>query len=107
MLSTLYRYASVAWIGGGFGAGIHNTLEPAAWGLPVAFGPRFEKFAEAQGLIACGASRAAHDEAAAVLLLEQLTSNTDEMTRMGALAGRFVESGRGATDRIMSFLRSI
>jgi 3-deoxy-D-manno-octulosonic-acid transferase len=107
MLSTLYRYASAAWIGGGFGVGIHNTLEAAAWGLPVAFGPRFEKFAEAQGLIACGAARAAHDEAAAVLLIEQLTSNSDEMTRMGALAGRFVESGRGATDRIMSFLRSI
>jgi 3-deoxy-D-manno-octulosonic-acid transferase len=107
MLSTLYRYAHIAWVGGGFGAGIHNTLEAAAWKLPVLFGPRFGKFAEAKGLIETGAAIAARDEAHAVNLIAQLTSNWVETARMGPLAGRFVASGRGATDKIMSFLSSI
>jgi len=107
MLSTLYRYASIAWIGGGFGAGIHNTLEAAAWNLPVVFGPRFEKFAEAKGLIEVRAALGALDEADALLLLEQITMNSGELGRMGLRAGQFVESGRGATDRIMSFLSAI
>ncbi len=54
LLSTIYRYGKIAYVGGGFGAGIHNTLEPAAFGLPVVFGPRFGKFAEARELVAAG-----------------------------------------------------
>lgn len=107
MLSTLYRYANVAWIGGGYGAGIHNTLEAAAWSLPVVFGPRFEKFAEALGLIEAGGALAAHTEAEASQILKKLTTNSPEMSRMGAAAGGFVVSGRGATDKIMSFLSAI
>jgi 3-deoxy-D-manno-octulosonic-acid transferase len=57
MLSGLYRYGHIAYIGGGFGAGIHNTLEAAAFGLPVIFGPRYEKFQEAKDLIALDAAR--------------------------------------------------
>ena len=106
MLSTLYRYAHLAWIGGGFGSGIHNTLEAAAWRLPVVFGPRHEKFAEAIGLIAAEGALAAFNESEAVQILKQLTSNSTEMSRMGAAAGAFVTSGRGATDKIMSFLRA-
>jgi 3-deoxy-D-manno-octulosonic-acid transferase len=104
-LSKLYRYADLAWIGGGFGAGIHNTLEAAAWKVPVLFGPRYEKFAEAKGLIACGAAVAAENEAKGMQLLRRLTANTTEIAGMGDKAGRFVISGRGATDKIMSFLR--
>ena len=52
MLSSLYRYSNVAYIGGGFGAGIHNTLEAAAFGLPVIFGPNYQKFREARELVA-------------------------------------------------------
>jgi 3-deoxy-D-manno-octulosonic-acid transferase len=106
MLSTLYKYANVAWIGGGFGAGIHNTLEAAAWGLPVVFGPRYEKFVEAKGLIAVEGALAAGNEYEAEQILVQLTFNSTEMARMGAAAGGFVATGRGATDKIMSFLRA-
>jgi 3-deoxy-D-manno-octulosonic-acid transferase len=106
MLSTLYRYAHVAWIGGGFGAGIHNTLEAAAWRLPVVFGPRYEKFAEACGLIEVGGAMAARDEAEALRLLKRLTADSTELQNMGNAAGTFVASGRGATDKIMSFLRA-
>ncbi len=51
LLSSLYRYGKIAYIGGGFGAGIHNTLEPAAFGLPIIFGPKFQKFEEANTLV--------------------------------------------------------
>ena len=105
-LSSMYRYATIAWIGGGFGAGIHNTLEAAAWSLPVFFGPRFEKFAEARGLIDSGAAIGAHDEEEAVQLLSRFASDSTEIPTMGMAAGAFVEARRGATDKIMSFLRS-
>lgn len=107
LLSTLYRYAHVAWIGGGFGAGIHNTLEAAVWRLPIVFGPRYEKFAEAKELIDIGGALAARDESQAAHILRDLTSNSSEMARMGANSERFVAAGRGATDKIMSFLREI
>ncbi len=106
MLSALYRYAKIAWIGGGFGDGIHNTLEAAAWNVPVVFGPRYEKFAEAKGLIAVGGALSGSDESEAALILKRLTSNNPQMARMGVAAGGFVASGRGATDKIMSFLRA-
>ena len=105
-LSAMYRYATIAWIGGGFGAGIHNTLEAAAWSLPVFFGPRFEKFAEAGGLIDSGAAIGAHDEEEAVRLLSRFASDSTEIPTMGMAAGAFAEARRGATDKIMSFLRS-
>ena len=106
ILSALYRYAMIAWIGGGFGDGIHNTLEAAAWNVPVVFGPHYEKFAEAKGLIAVGGALSAPDEREAAQILKKLTSNIPEMARMGAAAGGFVATGRGATDKIMSFLRA-
>ena len=54
LLSSIYRYADVTYVGGGFGVGIHNTLEAAVWDVPVIFGPNNERFQEAQGLKACG-----------------------------------------------------
>lgn len=57
ILSSIYQYGQVAYIGGGFGVGIHNTLEAAAWGMPVVFGPNYKKFKEACELIECGAAR--------------------------------------------------
>ena len=54
LLSKLYRYATVAYIGGGFGVGIHNILEAVAYGKPVVFGPNYHKFQEAHDIIACG-----------------------------------------------------
>ncbi len=107
ILAQLYRYADLAWIGGGFGAGIHNTLEAAAWHVPVLFGPRYEKFAEAKGLIACGAALAASDESHASQLLQLVCMNQNEISDMGNRAGQFVLAGRGATDKIISFLRGL
>ena len=54
LLSSIYRYGDIAYVGGGFGAGIHNVPEAAVYSLPVIFGPNFKKFKEAKDLIACG-----------------------------------------------------
>jgi len=57
ILSSIYKYGNIAYIGGGFGAGIHNILEAVAFGLPVIFGPNYQKFKEAKDLIALGGAK--------------------------------------------------
>lgn len=103
-LSALYQYASLAWIGGGFGAGIHNTLEAAAWALPIAFGPIHEKFAEAVGLIHAGAAYSVSSEAGGVDLLLRWTAPDADNRAKGQASAQFVISGRGATEHIISCL---
>ena len=103
-LSALYQYASLAWIGGGFGAGIHNTLEAAAWALPIAFGPTHEKYAEAVALIHAGAAHSVASEADGVGLLVRWTAPETDNRAKGLASVKFVASGRGATDKIMSCL---
>ena len=97
VLSSLYRYGKLAYIGGGFGAGIHNTLEAAAWGVPVLFGPKYEKFREAVDLVACGGG-------ASVSTADELVAAGDRMVQGGAAAGAYVESKIGATRRIMEHI---
>ena len=97
LLSTIYRFGQVAYIGGGFGAGIHNTIEAAVYGVPVVFGPNYHHFREAQGLIDAGAARSIKNydelEAALTLALEQ-------HEEIGAKAATYVQSELGATDTI-------
>ncbi len=98
LLPSLYPLGQAAYVGGGFGAGIHNTLEPAAYGVPVVFGPRYEKFQEAKDLIACQAGYSIADGAS-------LRSTLDRLLREGAAAGQaarhYVQSHAGATTRIL------
>ena len=97
LLSTIYRFGQVAYIGGGFGEGIHNTIEAAVYGVPVVFGPNYHHFREAQGLIDAGAARSIKNynelEAALTLALEK-------HEEIGAKAAAYVQSELGATDRI-------
>lgn len=106
MLSSLYRYAEAGYIGGGFGAGIHNTLEAAVYGMPLFFGPNYEKFHEAKGLIACGAafSIRSAEEFERRFLAAAADSSTREA--LAAKARQFVKANGGATEKILSLLRS-
>ncbi len=101
VLRSLYRYATVSYIGGGFGAGIHNTLEAATWGSPVVFGPKYEKFREARELIACGG-------AFSIGTLDELQGVLDSFRVAGRAGGAraraYVESEVGATLRIVGYL---
>jgi 3-deoxy-D-manno-octulosonic-acid transferase len=105
-LSRIYRYGTFAYIGGGFGKGIHNILEAAAYGIPVIFGPNYKKFAEAVDLAALGGAFPVKNEKELKRTVESLA--TDEVhCRHAADAARiFVESNCGAAKRILDSIRN-
>ncbi|MEI6556068.1 MAG: glycosyltransferase N-terminal domain-containing protein [Paludibacter sp.] len=97
LLSSIYRYANVAYIGGGFGVGIHNTLEAAVWNIPVVFGPNYQKFREARELIAIGGAFSI----ARYELLEAQFNSLLKDNKAGKIAGDYVKNNTGATDLII------
>ena len=97
LLSSIYRYGHVAYIGGGFGVGIHNTLEAAVWNVPVVFGPMYEKFREARDLIAIGGAFSIPDSETLEEKLDALLK--DE--KAGVIAGEYVKQNTGATKLIL------
>ena len=101
LLSKLYRYGAVAYIGGGFGAGIHNTIEAAVYGMPVVFGPKYQHFREAKALIAAGAGFSIRNYKQLEQALDNAFAHADEL---GQKARVYVESELGATDKIYSEL---
>lgn len=103
-LASLYRYASVAYIGGGYGAGIHNINEAAVYGIPVVFGPNYNKFKEAHDLIALGGAFTVDNAATTADILGRLLSDTSLRDKAGKIAGRYIADNIGATDRIYSDL---
>ena len=107
ILSKLYRYATVAYIGGGFGNGIHNIQEPVTFGVPVLFGPNYHKFSEARDLVSLGGafSISASDEL--VNKVREITSDPQEHLRLSAICRNYVEKNRGATERILEFLELV
>lgn len=100
MLSALYQYGKAAYIGGGFGAGIHNTLEAAAFGLPVIFGPKFNKFQEAKDLIKIGAAKSVSNTSDLINAFEHFKSNAQS----SSAAKRYVEDNKGATASVLNKL---
>ena len=97
LLSRLYRYGQVAYVGGGFGAGIHNTIEAAVYGMPVVFGPKYQHFREAKALIAAGAGFSVRNYQE----LERAMDNSfAHAEALGLNARQYVESELGATDKI-------
>lgn len=102
MLSALYGYATVAYVGGAFGKGLHNVLEAAVFGAPVLFGPRIGRFPEAAALIkAGGAASVASAEALDTQLTEWLTVGPARLAA-GAAAAAYVYTNAGATARILA-----
>lgn len=101
MLSSAYRYASIAIVGGGFGKGIHNILEPATWGIPVLYGPNHKRFREATDMVEAGGGIAFSDAGELSDTLELLLENELERKRLGLLSREYVERNLGATDTIL------
>lgn len=99
-LSSLYRYADVAYIGGGFGTGIHNINEAAVYGIPVVFGPRHQKFREAAGLIQCGGGISVSSVGEFDDVMDRFLSDPAYLKSAGEAAGRYITENLGATTRI-------
>lgn len=100
LLSSTYRYGQVAYIGGGFGAGIHNVLEAAVYGMPVLFGPNYHKFREAKGLIRAGGGFPVSEADAFNEKMHNFASYPDMLSESGKEAARYVHDNGGATDKI-------
>jgi len=101
ILSSIYRYGDIAYIGGGFGAGIHNTLEAAVFGIPVLFGPNHQKFREAVGLKSCGGGIAISSQEELNLSLNALLTSAQELENAGKAAYSYIYSSLGATSIIL------
>ena len=102
LLSSIYHYADVTYVGGGFGVGIHNTLEAAVWDVPVIFGPNNEKFQEAQGLKACEGGFEITNYEDFERLMNRFENDADYLKNAGQQAGNYVKQLSGATKRILS-----
>ncbi|GAA4325978.1 3-deoxy-D-manno-octulosonic acid transferase [Flaviaesturariibacter amylovorans] len=106
MLSRLYRYGHVTYIGGGYNkSGIHNTLEAAAWGKPVYFGPNYQKFREAVGLIEAGAAESVNNAEKLQQRIDSLYEHPEHGAQVGEAAARYVRENIGATGRVVAFIQ--
>ncbi len=101
LLSSIYRYGEVAYVGGGFGVGIHNVLEAAVWSVPVIFGPNNERFQEAQALLADGGGFQIDDYASFCQLMDRFDQDAAYCKAAGGKAGAYVSQNAGATDTIL------
>ena len=101
LLSSIYHYADIAYVGGGFGVGIHNVLEAAVWNIPVIFGPNNKRFQEAQELMAAGGGFEITDDASFRQLMDCMDSDSSQLHSASKAAGNYVASGAGATRRVL------
>ncbi len=106
MLSKLYSYATITYVGGGFGSdGLHNILEAAVYGKPVIFGPEYEKNFEAVELIRCGGAISIENALELEKVLNNLLKNSEELYATGESAKSYVYENRGATEKIMTYIQ--
>ena len=105
LLSSMYNYGDVAYIGGGFGVGIHNTLEAAVWNMPVIFGPNNKKFQEAQGLLKSGGGFEINTYEDFSGLMSSLMNDETFLNQAGDKAGTFVAHLAGATDKVLASVK--
>ena len=104
LLSSIYRYADVTYVGGGFGVSIHNTVEAAVWGKPVIFGPENHKFQEAQELKQCGGGLEISSYEDFARIMDRFNSDAEALQQSGQAAGDYVKRRSGATPTILDFI---
>ncbi len=102
LLSSIYGYASVTYVGGGFGVGIHNTLEAAVWDVPVIFGPNNQRFQEAQGLKACGGGQEITSSDDFCRIMQRFIDHPQTIDEAGRQSGAYVKQMTGATQKILA-----
>lgn len=102
-LVSVYRYAKIAYIGGGFTTGIHSILEPAVYGMPVVFGPDYHKFHEANEMIRLGAAHSISSYEELDNLFKSYLADPVRLSNESNAASRYIESNRGATEQIVRY----
>ncbi len=104
ILSSIYRYGDFAYIGGGFGVGIHNILEAATYGIPVAFGPKYQKFKEARDLVALQGATPVRGQEEFYALLDKMVKNRPVREERGRICLDYVKKNLGATEKIIKVM---
>jgi 3-deoxy-D-manno-octulosonic-acid transferase len=105
MLTYLYRLADLTYIGDGFGAGIHSVMEPAAFGMPIFFGPNFHNFQEAVDLVERGGAFVVEDHKELIQGIRRFADDAQAREAVGQICRAYIQEKRGATDRVMLGLR--
>lgn len=100
LLTKIYSYADLAYVGGGFATGLHNTMEPAVFGVPIVIGPKYHGFKEAEDLVAEGGIYSVSDTSEFSTILEALTSNTEKRQQVGSINANYINANKGAADSI-------
>jgi 3-deoxy-D-manno-octulosonic-acid transferase len=106
LLSGLYRYGQVAFVGGGFGKGVHNTLEPAVWGIPVIFGPKYQKFKEARDLVKLNAATVVSEAENINTAISVFQIDDKKRISAGTIAAKYVTDQTGATTQIIRWIQN-
>ena len=104
ILTKVYSYADVAYVGGGFATGLHNTMEPAVFGIPIIIGPQYHGFKEAEDLVAKGGISPISDQAGFNNLIQLFTGNPAKVKEQGKINSNYINSNVGAADRILDHI---
>jgi 3-deoxy-D-manno-octulosonic-acid transferase len=107
LLSAAYAYAQVAYVGGGFGSGIHNVLEPATYGIPILIGPKYQKFKEAVDLISLGGCIEIKNEFDLTQTLDLLAQNQNITKTKGQVSKLYVMNNMGASEKILAYIQDV
>ena len=105
LLSSMYKYGQIAYVGGGFGVGIHNLPEAAVWNMPVIFGPNNAKFIEAQELKECGGGLEIENYDDFCRIMDNFQASPESLKKAADAAGNYVRSQSGATEKLLTRLR--
>ncbi len=104
LLTKLYSYGAIAYVGGGFKTGLHNVLEPATFGVPILIGPLYQKFKEAQDLVRLGGCLVVSDQEELNKQLKTLFKEQSVSEEIGVISKNYVKNNHGATDQILNYL---
>lgn len=107
ILTKVYKYATIAYVGGAFGTGLHNTLEPAVFGIPVLIGPDYKDFIEAKALVTRGGIISVKNQTELNKHLHHLQTHVQDQKRIGQLNASFIKEHQGATEKVMKHLKSL
>lgn len=107
LLTKIYSYADISYVGGGFATGLHNTLEPAVYGIPVIIGPNFKGFKEAEDLVKKGGVLVVKSPKEFFTLVNDLTKDEAYLKKTGDINSTYVSENKGASIQIMTYIRTL
>lgn len=107
ILTKIYSYATIAYVGGGFATGLHNTLEPAVFGIPVVIGPNYKGFKEAEDLVTLGGIRSIGNQESLTNTINELYHSADHSAMLGKINADYISKSKGASAKIMKDITNL